>query len=496
MPTQSRRSRFAGGPAALVDLCFEPVGFGATSGWNPLERFVYPFALPVRHPDYPANSQAPDAADSQATALGRITYGPPGQWATGFPDLHETLQLLVAGGPAGASMADKLHPPAPGVPDAVDAPAPHLANTRALDLVRLATVNRAVADMIGLAFVDEMADPAKRYDYLIVAGHSGAGAGSASDMLNEIAANGFANVDGYIVSDKTIEPSPALAPPTGARAYALPGTTLATQGAALTDATNNAGLRWTLPVVGGHLLPEHAVLYLIWRANFGNGDSPAPAAFNLRTQSPILVTEPKVLLPALGRSAPRTGHRFHCISSMLGSPKAGTRIARPASTFSDGTVLRVRVPSGINGRRYRSQTRAITSIRRRIEILARLCAAAGESPPPAHPYDQALAGPSRSNRAPRRRRSGGSNALSATSWIVVGSRVRWQWTADLAQQAPDATEFRIYYQPGQPNVWPGDITAVAVASPNESLVTTDIANQPQATRWWARRCAWGRRRFP
>jgi hypothetical protein len=41
------------GPAALIDICMVPVTQNLRYGWEPLQRFTYPFALPVEHADYP-----------------------------------------------------------------------------------------------------------------------------------------------------------------------------------------------------------------------------------------------------------------------------------------------------------------------------------------------------------------------------------------------------------------------------------------------------------
>lgn len=124
---------FSGEEAALIDICFATVDRGAATGWEPLERFRYPLALPVRHPDYPASSGVTDVGASRNEALSRVLYGPSAPWTPSFPELHDTLRLLVAGGPGGVSMASKLLPAMPGVPSAPDAPVPHLAGSPALD---------------------------------------------------------------------------------------------------------------------------------------------------------------------------------------------------------------------------------------------------------------------------------------------------------------------------------------------------------------------------
>lgn len=467
-----------GGAAVLIDICFEPVSQDATTGWQAIEELPYPLALPVRHPDYPANPLPPDIVSSEATALGRITYGLPGPWTASFKDLHAALQSLVTGGPGGTPMADKLMPGMSGVPPAPDGPVPHLADTRTLDLVLLATLNRAMADMIGLAFVDKSAAPGARYDYLIVASHTGAGYGSAGAMLKEIGTNQFANVDGFIVFNKAAQASPALPAPTGTRAYALPGTTLTTQTTGVIDATNNAGLRWSLPTAGGILAPGQPVTYHVWRAECGNGAAPVESPFDMLTKVPVLVVEP-VLPPGLApqRAADWPPFALHYIDI---GPAEGWYAYRPSGVdiFGRHSAQGERgawfqwAPEPVPSPWYYSQPPAGRLVHADAVRLL------DKSPPPPPTAIEAFAlDPADPTVLKDSAYQAWLGALSPAERVsIIGLRVRWQWTDELARQAPDAAEFRIYYQPGRPNALLGDITAVAAASPTESLVTTNISN--------------------
>lgn len=468
---------FSSEDAALIDICFTPVDQSATSGWKPLERFKYPLALPVRHPDYPASPGATDVVASRNEALSRILYGPPAPWSASFPELHDTLRLLVAGGPGGAPMATKLLPSVPGLPSVPDGPVPHLADSPALDLVLLTTLNRAIAEMVGLSFVDDTAVPGTRYDYLIVASWTGAGGKSASAMLNEIATNGFANIDGYIVFNKAVEPTPALAAPTGLRSYALPGSTLAGQGSTLTDATNNAGLRWTISMSGGFLTPGQPVMYLVWRADSGNGNTPAAAPFNLLTKSPVLVTEP--VLP-LGSTPQRASDwppfPLHFIDIGLaegwyGYTTSGIDIFGRHSKQSTSAEWFQWNPVPDPEPWYYINPPANQLVH---PTAVRLL---DKSPPPPPTAIEAFAlDPTDPTVLRDAAYQSWFNSLSpAERQSIVGLRVRWQWTADQMRQAPDAKEFRIYFQPGRTNVLLGRISAVAVTSATETEVTTDIA---------------------
>src|SRR5205814_7073976 len=134
-----------------------------------------PLALPVLHPDYPPAKGAPvNLAAAEAMAQARILYGPAAAWSPGFPDLHGELIALVTGGPGSTPMADRVTAIA-GTPTPPDPsmPAPAMPAQHPLDLVLLGSLNPAVAQMLGLYWVDQSADPAATYDYLVVADHTG-----------------------------------------------------------------------------------------------------------------------------------------------------------------------------------------------------------------------------------------------------------------------------------------------------------------------------------
>lgn len=470
---------FSGGAAALIDLCFGSVGQGAAFGWKPLDSDT--IALPVRHPDYPADSGAPDLPISKSTALGRITYGNPGDWAAAFPELHDALLLLVSGGPLGPPMADKLLPQETGIPADANGPLPHLSDSRALDLVLLATLNRAIADMIGLSYVDKTADPAKRYDYLIVASHNGAGGGSASKMLNEIATNGFANVDAWIVFNKTMEAGPPLAAPIGARSYALPGTTLASQGTSVVDATNNAGLRWTLPMSGGILLPGRPAMYLIWRAENGNGETPVASPFDLATKLPVLVADPLPAGSAPQRASDWPPFPLHYIDVGLAEGWYAYRVTGIDIFGRHSKQSKEAAWYQWNPEPEPSPWYYVEPPADRL-IHAEAVRLLDKSPPPPPTAIEAYA---LDPADPTVLRDAAYHAWfdpldAVEQQNLVGLRVRWQWTAALARQAPDAAEFRIYYQPGRPNALLGNIKLVTAITATESEVRTDIPNTAAA----------------
>ena len=92
-----------------------------------------------------------------------------------------------------------------------------------LDLILLGSLNPAVAQMVGLYWVDTTAAQGVIYDYLIVSALSanlGTDFNSAYGWLNQ---HEFDEVDAYIVFNKSLDQaSPPLEPPTGLKVYALP----------------------------------------------------------------------------------------------------------------------------------------------------------------------------------------------------------------------------------------------------------------------------------
>src|SRR6266545_6127324 len=288
----------SGADAALNDLCLYLVSQNATSGWESVPDVTAPMCLPVMHPQYPCAPQPTSEAVSEALALGRIRYGPSAEWAgEPFSELHAQLVDLVRDGPAGVPMALRQSlvggtatPPDP------DVGPPTMLEQYPLQLVLLASVHPAVAQMLGLYWADKQVQQNQSYDYLIVADHTGAGHGKPATVLGVIAADGFVNLDGYIVFNRRLEPAPPFDPPGDVRAYALPGPTIAAPDGGAPDGTNNAGLRWDLDQLApGVLAPGAALMYHVWRADRGNAAAPGTSGtYALVTPDPVLVAEPQL----------------------------------------------------------------------------------------------------------------------------------------------------------------------------------------------------------
>lgn len=475
--------RISSEAASLVELCFIPVAQTAVRGWKPLDHFQMPGCLPVRHPNYPANSAATDVAASRSMALGRITYGDTAPWDTPFDELHDSLLQLVRQGPAGPAMADTTLPPTPASPPDPGPFSPQLAALHPLDLVLMGALNRAFAEIVGLAFVDETALPNTRYDYLIVASHSGIGAASANTILNEIASNNFDHVDAWIVFNKTTAPAAKLTPPDDVRAFALPGSTFGRQDGALVDATNNAGLRWQLGVTAGALAPDRAVMYHMWRSKGGDGSTPISGPFDLATKGgPIVVIEPQ-LPPGMTpqRAADWPPFPLHYLDTGLpegwyGYGVAGIDIFGRHSPMSAPAAWHEWSPEPNPRPWYYVDPPGDQIVH---PSAVRLL---DKTPPPPPTGIEAFALDSADPTVLRDAAyQAWFNALSpAEQSQVVGLRVRWAWTFDHMRQAPDAHEFRLYYQAGRVNVLFGRIMTVAPSTSTESVVTTDIASAEAA----------------
>jgi hypothetical protein len=441
------------GPAALVDLCNVPVSQDATRGWELLGDFTYPMTLPVFHPAYPCNPGPENEVTAQALALGRVVYGPQGPWAGGFADLHKRLVLLVGGGPAGPAMVDRttVEPGSLVPPDPAAQPVAMPAQ-RPLDLILLGSLHAAFAQLIGLYWVDRKPDPALSYDYLIAADRLGSSQRNPKRLLDILAASGFAQVDGFIAFNKRMAPAPALAAPTGLRTFALPGGTFRRRDGDTADATNNAGLRWSLErTEAGLLLPGRSVLYHLWRANRGNAAAPAPPGpFTLLTKArPLLVTEPN-LPPGVHPERPPDWppEPLHAIDRGLadgwyGYQVNGIDLFGRHTPNSAAASWHQWAPVPDPRPWYYQDPPSDAAIHpSAVRLLDKI-------PPPFPPVEAFALDPADPTVLKDAAWTAWRASLSpAERETVIGLRVRWHWTEGHMRQAPDTREFRIYFNPG------------------------------------------------
>jgi hypothetical protein len=423
------------GPAALVDLCYVPVAQDATQGWETIRGVPYPLGLPVTQPDYPCSVPAPQSLVSQ-----RVRYPMPPGWVlpgtqlpTGaqdsFTQLHAQLVELVRGGVAAAPMADRIFNAPPAVSNPPDPDPPKLSTFYILDMLLMGALHPALAQLLGLYWVDQTAALDAAYDYLIVADYTGVGQLDAGKVLKAIQTSGFDKLDGYVVYNKRVGPVPPLPPPTGLKTFELPGGTFANADGQLPQSSNNAGLVWD---VGwddaGGLAPDGSVMYLVWRAYLGDAAVPSSVGTHALVTKvppdkpkPVVVTEarlPNGYTPQRSPDWPTFPLNF---------------IDR---NLADGWYsFQV---SGIDlfGRYSANGTPA--TVRLRDTIAPPAVGIEATALDPEDPFVQ-------QDKAYQEWRQSLDPSVRDT---LVGLRARWVWPAEYQRQAPDTAEFRLYFHPG------------------------------------------------
>lgn len=486
--------------AALIDLCVEDTRSGIGGGWEEIKGFQYPLCLPVAHADYPCAGAPTTEPDAEALALDRITYGQAATWAgSPFASLHDRLERLVVGGPppGGQAMADR-HDAVTGspAPPASTGGAVVQDQQRPLDLVLLASLQPACAQMIGLAFCDETAAPGEHYDYLLLADHDNSLGGSASDALDWIATVAdFSVVDGFIACDKVVTAAVPLLAPAQPKVYALPGATIAAAGGGVLDASNNAGLVWDRAEAGDSLSVGAPIMYHVWCASLGDvvtPPTPADEAFvPLTRDSPLPVTRPvsaATQVPVWPREFPpfplyyvdrarSDGWYAYRVSSVdifgrhsLSSSSAAWRQWAPMPSPRPWYYVDPPGDQVIHGAAIRLLDKIPPPPPTGVEAFAL------DPDDPTVLHDAAW-------------QAWRASLTAAERASLVGLRVRWRWNVAQQEQAPDTREFRVYYQDGPVNAWRGEVTSVASGSATESDVLTTIANTRGANAyvgWWLR----------
>jgi hypothetical protein len=470
--------------AALIDICYVPVRQSETFGWQELPKFSYPLCLPVADAGYPCPGKPATTIDAKTLALSRVTYPAPTGWDQGFPALHDELAALVHGGPSGTPMADVEHPTLAGTPlsPSTQSDIPSLPNLKPLDLIFLASLHPAIAQMLGLYFVDQSAVPGFNYDYLLLGDPDGVLGGTAASALDWLAVtHDFTQVWKQSLLNQSTAPHAPIAPPDKPKAYALPGmATRAIDGTLPSQAAGSVGLWWPLPPDPADQQPQpgRIVFYYPKRVFLGAArpaDEPDPSQYTTRLPA-VLVSEPDPDVPAdpIARSSewPPPSITLHVVDSNLpegwysyrlaGQDLFGRRspLSAPAAWFQWDPQPTTAAP-------WYYQPTGIKS------IDAFAVALLDKIPPPAplgveawalDPDDQwVLADPT-------------YDAWRANNTNLVGLRVRWRWTLMQQIQAPDTREFRLYYQPGRWNALLGNVGTVTAASPLESDVVLDFAD--------------------
>lgn len=479
---------FTGGNAAVIDICYLTVRSLLQGGWKPVEKCPQPIALPVRDTDYPASGAQPvNLAASRAEALGRIRYGTPTDWTNQFNEMHPALHNMVNAGPGGPAMKDVGADNVAGTPSGIaDQEPPTLAKFRPMNYLLLGSFHAPIAQMLGLYWADETAKPSEHYDYLIIADLNNVGQGDSNKMLTWLGGPtvNFTDIDAWICFDCSLGTPPSLQQPTALKSYALPGTTSEQPDGSLKDMTNNAGLTWHIDTfASGKLQADESAMYLIRRAKLGDEEpaNPVPVADHTpisKNNTPHLVTDPEA--PS-GSTAQRPGDwpdaSLYYIDAGLDEGWYsyvinGVDLFGRYSPASTPAAWHQWTPEPDPSPWYYDNGLGNGAVHlHAISLLDKV------SPPPPTAVEAFALDPEDPNII----RDAAYNAWFATlspaeRASVIGLRVRWLWTWSHMRQAPDAAEFRVYYEPGQPNVLKGRIAATAPAGATHTTVTTDIAH--------------------
>jgi hypothetical protein len=337
-------------------------------------------------------------------------------------------------------------------PTESDSDPPRMSSQSPLDLVLLGTLHPALAQMVGVYWIDERADPEIAHDYLLLADYDGRFFEMGPHKtVAEIADHGFGQAEAYIVFNKRIASSPNLAAPANLRVFALPGGTRLDATGNLQEATNAAGLTWdhvnadlTAP------LPDRPIMFHVWRAKAGTVEpaSPLPADEHaLLTVRPVVVTAPPddppqrpsnwppFAMHALDQALPEGWYSYQVSGidifgrhSANSAPAAWHQWAPPP----DPRPWYYVEPPG---------DRLVHGFA--VRLLDKI------PPPPPAAFEAYALDPA----DPTIRRDAVYDAwraalLPGEEDQVVGLRARWIWTDAQMRQAPDTREFRLYVHAG------------------------------------------------
>jgi len=477
--------RVSSGPARLVDLCATLNTDGRTSNWAPLPGLTQPIALPVKGPKYPISTGNPDVNGSQAVALARITYafplpgGPPGaldisEWAgQSFSDLHSMLSAMIANGPPG--FMNSVIPIVTADPDPNDPNdfRPTWTNQSALNIVVGASANPAMAQMLGLYFVDQQVTPGTSYDYLLVGDYRNGGNGSLSAIQALVNAGNYTKIDAYERLGVIFGATPPLAPPDTAtlQAYSLPLASVPVS--APGDAAGQVGLRWGIGKASDQstkIAPTDSFLFHVWRKDFGRAGPGAgeifdPASFTRQTAFAVAPGVPRVQDPP---AVPLAGWPSGSLFDL------------------DGPLVEGWYSYRVNGMDLFGRTSARSELMPWLDPDgtledARAVHVIDTTPPPPPTHVQAwLLDP----QDPFVLQDAAYNAWRSPTPPVsgrattIGLRVRWAWGAQERRQAPDAHEFRIYLNAGSqlqnPSIATSWATRIAVVGLGEQMVAQSL----------------------
>jgi hypothetical protein len=445
---------------ALIEVCFVPTLASLQAGWQLLTDFPYPLCLPNAQAAYPCAGKPANATLALAMAKSRVRYGALPIWDDGrFVAMTSLLDELLTGGPSAGAMDARVAPDSVPGGSSDD---PQMPAVYPLDLLVFGSLQPAVAQVLGLYWVDQTAANNVAYDYVILADHDNSFKGSSRTAFDAIAAGTLpANVDGWVCFNLKTGTPPTLAAPGGPLCYGLPGGVVASSapGWVAPAGTNTVGVRWTLPTTtDNQLLPGGPIYYHLWRADLAatapTAAPPVTAYTLLTADAPIIVAD--VAVPAnttLQNASDWPPFRLFAYDRLLvdgwySYRLAGVDIFGQYSALSDPAQWYQWAPAPTPRPWYYVGTGS-DAVLNAYAVHVR-----DTTPPPAPPGVEAYAldplDPMLIQDAPFAAWLAGGwwNNLTASQKAGhIGLRVTWRWTQQQMLQAPDTREFRIYFNP-------------------------------------------------
>ena len=441
--------------------------------WLPISSNI---KLPVNHPKY--NGQHTDLNASEDIAVARIDYGQSDIWrGKPFKDLHHHVLSLVEKGGDGPSMHRIEQEDVEGETGG------GLKGVKPLDLVRLASLHPAVAQMLGLYLIDKDAKPDKEYDYLILACHQPMSADGIFKLFNidhqNMALADYAGrYDTWICSRVRLQPHEPLQFPEPPRAYAIPRP----------GSLDQVGLHWATSASENlHFMrPGMPVWYQVYRTFLGENkpatsDQSSSSEFEPLEIPPTLASQmntappssppsgwPPVSLPAVDHTITEEGWYAYKTAyiDLFGRYSVPSPPARwwqwefPANEPKPWY--------------FEEPTSAEPDIVRAIHDFAVGILAKQLPPPPSNLEAWAL-DPEDPMLLKDKAYQQWYDSLPSALKNVCGLRIRWQWTDVHKRQASHTAEFRIHRKEGRFNCLTGHTQDVEVmGDPQFARVETDI----------------------
>lgn len=370
-----------------------------------------------------------------------------------------------------------------------------------VESVLLGSLDPAMAQLLGLYWLDDTAQKGVEYDYMVVADHAGIVSYLLEHFDRQVGPFNFAQfvsfviqlstegtLDSYLLPGKRLEDSPGPAPPTDVRSYPLP------EGAAPRDADDptrrfSVGLRWDRSTVApdGPLSSTGPVVFNLWRYAYdGPPDEqpPAATAYDLVGRGGGVADDVTAARrEVVGDSAGANG------DSIPGWPDAGVYAldtGRPPGWHSyrvSGTDLFGRhTPRSEPAAWFDPATDTPHQLEppvdppHLIDVPEYAVELRGRSPPPPPTNVRAeVLDPTDPNLS----RGAYEDWLHRTGRSAedepIGLRVRWEWTERAANHSPEVSGFEVHYLPGRPDTVTGRTAAVEGAG-DARTVRTDVTN--------------------